>query len=287
MNILFRADSSSHIGLGHIMRDLVLATHYRNDTITFACQDLKGNILSKIPYPVHILHSNDVKELIELIFSLEIEMVIFDHYGIDAEYEKFIKEQTGVSIMSLDDTYAQHHCDILLNHNICADKNRYVDLVPTQCEIRCGSDYTLIRDEFKKEKSQTREKVYDIFISMGGTDAANITLDILKSINPSKSVCIATTTANAHLSELLAYTLENNAIEVHVNSEEISKLLHQSNLAIVTPSVMVHEVLFMEIPFIAIQTAPNQNDLFHYLKQHNYPVLEEWNADAITQFYHS
>ncbi len=31
MNILVRADSSSNIGTGHIMRDLVLAKQYKNE----------------------------------------------------------------------------------------------------------------------------------------------------------------------------------------------------------------------------------------------------------------
>jgi hypothetical protein len=38
MNILFRTDSSSTIGTGHIMRDLVLAQQYPNDNIIFATQ---------------------------------------------------------------------------------------------------------------------------------------------------------------------------------------------------------------------------------------------------------
>ena len=40
MNILVRADSSSYIGTGHIMRDLVLAKQYLNENIIFATQDL-------------------------------------------------------------------------------------------------------------------------------------------------------------------------------------------------------------------------------------------------------
>ena len=44
MNILFRADSSSTIGTGHIMRDLVLATQYKDANITFVTQNLDGNI---------------------------------------------------------------------------------------------------------------------------------------------------------------------------------------------------------------------------------------------------
>jgi UDP-2,4-diacetamido-2,4,6-trideoxy-beta-L-altropyranose hydrolase len=283
MNLLIRADSSSTMGLGHIMRCLVLAQQYPDTTIAFACQNLDGALLEQIPYPVHILNSNEPQELITLIQKLAIEMIIFDHYDIDATFEKQIKEQTAITILSLDDTYQKHHCDILLNHNICADASRYDGLVPQYCELRCGGKFTLIREEFKHEYAIPRAKIYDIFISMGGADTSNITLEILKCIDPSKSVCIATTTANAHLTQLLATTLEKDSIEVHVNSSEIATLIAQSSLAIITPSVMVHEVMFMEVPFIAIQTAPNQREMANYLERHHFDVMHSFDSQALRE----
>ncbi len=279
MNILIRSDSSSQIGLGHIMRDLVLATQYPNDTIAFACQNLAGNIIDRIPYPVHILKSNDSPELIKLIRTQNIDMVIFDHYDIDADYEQHIKEQTSVIIMSLDDTYEKHHCDILLNHNISADKNRYSDLVPAHCELRCGHEFTLIRDEFREEKLQTREKIYDIFIAMGGSDPQNLTLTILQTLANTLSICVVTTTANSHLDGLKSYIQENNNITLHINSPKIAKLLNQSRLAIITPSVMAHEVLFMKIPFIAIKTAENQEDMVSYLEKNGFDILRHFKQN--------
>ena len=68
-NILFRADSSSTIGTGHIMRDLVLASKYKDSNIIFATQDLDGNINGKIKeagYKLELLKSNSLKEVIEL-----------------------------------------------------------------------------------------------------------------------------------------------------------------------------------------------------------------------------
>ena len=47
-NILFRADSSSAIGTGHIMRDLGLAEQYSDANIIFATQELTGNVNHKI-----------------------------------------------------------------------------------------------------------------------------------------------------------------------------------------------------------------------------------------------
>ncbi|WNZ00083.1 UDP-2 [Sulfurospirillum sp. 'SP'] len=286
MRTLIRSDSSSTIGLGHIMRDLVFAKSLEGEVI-FACQNLEGNIIASIPYEVKILKSNDVEELIELIRTLQITLLVIDHYNIDIAYERAIKEATQVEILSFDDTYQPHHCDILLNHNISANKKRYKDLVPPSCELRCGILYTLIRDEFREEKKQKREKIYDLFIAMGGTDATNITLSILKTLPKTLRICVLTTTANAHLKELQDYVVDFPTIALHINSNEVAKLLHQSHFAIVTPSVMVHEVLFMEVPFIAIKVAANQDDMFEYLHKQGYPVLKEWDASSFMQLYNA
>ena len=279
MRTLIRSDSSSTIGLGHIMRDLVFAKSLEGEVI-FACQNLEGNIIASIPYEVKILKSNDVEELIELIRTLQITLLVIDHYGIDIAYERAIKEATQVEILSFDDTYQPHHCDILLNHNISANKKRYKDLVPPSCELRCGILYTLIRDEFREEKKQKREKIYDLFIAMGGTDASNITLSILKTLPKTLRICVLTTTANAHLKELQDYVVDFPTIALHINSNEVAKLLHQSHFAIVTPSVMVHEVLFMEVPFIAIKVASNQDDMYQYLKKEGYKTLEHFDENS-------
>ena len=287
MNLLIRADSSSSIGLGHIMRDVVFAAQQSEDTVQFACQNLSGNIIDKIPYPVHLLSSNDPNELIVLIREQNIEMVVFDHYGIDDTFEKKLKDETGVTILSFDDTYEAHYCDILLNHNISADPTRYRGLVPPHCILHCGAEYTLIRDEFKTEKQIHREKLYDIFIAMGGTDPTNATMKILSSTSDDLRVCVVTTSGNPHVNELKTFVQAKKNMTLEIDSARIAQLLHQSCLAIITPSVMVHEVLFMEIPFIAVQTVANQEDMFVYLEKEGYTVLKEWDASAIARFYNT
>lgn len=284
MKILFRCDSSSEIGLGHVMRDLVLAKKFSEDEIHFACQNLKGNINETIPYPLHVLSSNDPKELIELIISLHVKFLIIDHYGITYQEEKAIKEATRVQILSFDDTYEKHYCDILLNHNISADASRYKDLVPSHCELRCGSAYTLIRDEFKKEKEKKRDKIYDVLLAMGGADSANLNIPILKKLPSSYHVSVLTTSANANLEALKEYVKDKPNIYLHVNSQEVAKLINQSRFAITTPSVMVHEILYMDIPFLAIKTASNQDDIYEYLKKNGYATLENFDENSDFNF---
>lgn len=277
MKVLFRCDSSSSIGLGHVMRDLVFAQNYKNDEVIFACQNLKGNINDQITYPVHTLKSNQPEELIKLIKSLHVDALIIDHYGINYETEKIIKEKTAIKIFCFDDDYREHFCDVILNHNISADISKYknqsiVKLIPP-----------LIRDEFKNEKPIKREKVYDLFIAMGGADSTNINIPILKTISNSLYISLVTTSANANLDELRKFVACKENISLYVDSKEIAKLINQSKFAIITPSVMVHEILFMDTPFLAIKTASNQDDIYEYLKKNSYAVLEKFDKKALSE----
>ena len=286
MNILFRADSSSIIGTGHIVRDLVLAKReFKDDNIIFAVQDLKGNINNKIieaGYKIELLKSNDIKELDEVIKKYNIDMIVIDHYDIDNKYEKQLKTQNSkLKILSFDDTYEKHYCDILLNHNIYADEKRYKGLVPKYCELRCGKKYTLLREEFIKEKAIKREKIYDIFIAMGGADSKNLNIQLLEIIPSYFKIALVTTTANTNLKELQSYIKEKSYVKLYINSYKIAKLINQSKFAIITPSVVANEIFFMELPFLAIKTANNQDEMYRYLLKHNYKVVDKFEEEKI------
>lgn len=273
MKTLIRADSSSYMGIGHIMRDLVLAKRLGGE-IAFACLDLEGNIIDQIPYTVHTLSNNTPKELIHLIQTQGFERIVFDHYGIDESFEKQIKAQTGVEIIALDDTYQGHHCDILLNHNLYADPERYASLVPSKCILWCGKEYTLIRDEFFTEKKISREKIYDLLIAMGGADVANQIEEILKTLSDNEEIAILTTSANSHLNSLRAYAASHSNIHLLLNSNDVARIMNQSKKAILSPSGIVHEAIFMGLPFSALQSASNQDDMVEYLKTNGYPIWE-------------
>lgn len=296
MNILFRADSSSNIGTGHIMRDLVLVNQFPNDNIVFATQDLEGNINHKIDevgYKICILKSNEFDELDKVIKESNIDMIVIDHYKIDYNFEKELKEKNpNLRIFVFDDTYEKHYSDILLNHNISANKKKYKNLVPKNCELRCGSNYTLLRDEFFKAKKlkhkiKKDKKTKTIFLAMGGADHSNINIKILKVIKKIRKdkknvkVNLVTTSANKNLKELEEYCKNKKWINLQKNSNEIAQLMIESDFAIVTPSVTVNEVYFLSLPMIAIKTADNQKDIYEYLKKSGLFALKRFNKNKI------
>ena len=293
MNILVRANSSSYIGTGHIMRDLVLAKEFKNDNIIFATQDLQGNINHKIMeanYQLEILKSSDFEELNELIKKLNINMIVIDSYEIDYAFEKKLKEQNPkLKIFVFDDTYEKHFCDILLNHNIYASEKKYKNRVPKSCELRCGAKYTLLRDEFKKiEKQKVKnEKIKTIFLAMGGADHKNLNIKILKTIkkvSKKLKVNLVTTSANKNLEKLKEYCKNKEWINLHINSNEIAQLMNQSDFAIITPSVTANEVCFLGLPMIAIKTAKNQKEMYKYLVKNGYFALKKFDKKELERY---
>ena len=287
MNILVRADSSSYIGTGHIMRDLVLAKQYKNENIIFATQNLVGNINHKIEeenYKIELLKSNGFEELNKLVKKFEIDMIVIDSYDIDYNFEKKLKEDnSSLKIFVLDDTYEKHFCDILLNHNIYADKKKYQNRVPKNCELRCGAKYTLLRDEFleaKKSKKRVKKKNKTIFFGLGGADHKNLNIKILKVVEKFKKslkVNLVTTTANKHLEELKGYCKDKKWINLQINSNEVAKLISKSDFAIVTPSVTANEIFYLDLPMITIKTAKNQKEMYKYLKKQGYSSMKKFD----------
>lgn len=268
---LFRADSSSRIGLGHIKRDLVLASRLDSDEIHFATQELPGNINHEIPYPVHILETSDIQELINLCKHLDIDHLIVDNYEFTLEDEKKIKAECSVRLSVFDDTYQEHFCDEVINHNLSSSAKKYLHKVPSFCKISLISP--LIRQAFFEERQQRRSKE-GLFLCLGGSDFSNITLKTLKVLKRHRfHINVALSSSNPNLSTLEAYANVNRWIRLHVDGD-IPRLLNSCEFAIVTPSVLAAEALFMNASIIAIQTAENQVEVTKFLRRKRIPTLK-------------
>ncbi len=293
-SIIIRADSSSLIGHGHIMRTLVLAKKYKSlgYNIIYATLNLSGNINNKIlenEYKVHILNTSSIEELITFVNKYNCKKLIIDNYDISFNDEKYIKEKIDTKVLSLDDTYNKHYCDELLNHNIYAEKKKYKELVPSFCKLYCGRKYTLLRDEFYKQKDKKTKIQKNIFIAMGGSDPKNINTKIIKSlikiINSKKiKINLITTTSNINLLKLKELEKRLKYLTLHINTKKIAELMAESSFAIVSPSVILNEIFFMEKEFIAIRSASNQKSFYKYLNKNNYKVMKKFDKIQLKKF---
>lgn len=188
--IAIRADSSSRIGSGHVMRCLTLASLFskENYQIIFLCKQHHGNInalIQRSGFEIKLLskpvfriedekdaslwlgchYQDDAKECKQLINGLHlkyIDLLIVDHYSLDFQWQNILKPLCK-KIMVIDDlANRKHHCDILLDQTYGRTKQDYKDLTPKNCDFLIGKQYMLLRDEFLllRNKSQVKRALY-------------------------------------------------------------------------------------------------------------------------------
>ncbi|MCR2055960.1 UDP-2,4-diacetamido-2,4,6-trideoxy-beta-L-altropyranose hydrolase [Campylobacter helveticus] len=274
MKILIRADSSFKIGHGHIQRCLILAKQYERlgHEVSFACLELEGNIIGKIPNEVFLLESSSLNELCSLIEDEGFTLLVIDNYAFSEQDERAIKAMCEVQILSFDDEIKPHFCDILLNVNAYAKPALYKNLVPLNCELRCGFSYALIREEFYEEAKKKRKKIWDIFICMGGTDSKNFSAKIALDFPKSFKILIATTSANKNLKALKHLAQNSPNISLAVDLEHFAKAMNESKKLIIQASSLVNEALLLKANFKAICTHKNQEKIAKWLLEKDYEV---------------
>lgn len=295
LNILVRSDSSNLIGMGHIARDLVLAEILKSNghQVNFCCLPLEGNAIHKIEkkgFGVEVLNSESEEELIKLIIRNKVDLIIIDHYKINQETEEKIKKQTNVMVFVIDDLYKNHYCDILLNHNISGDENRYKGKVPSDCLIMAGPQFSLIRNEFRELKIRNRElpnhRKIAAFISFGGTDPTNLSenaVEYLKGFDQIQ-INIFTTSSNPNLSRLTGKLKNIDNAALYIDEPNLAEKMNGSDFAVVSPSMTCAEAILLELPLIAIKAVDNQQNTFNFLKNNSIIALEPEEINELPHY---
>ena len=172
MKVVIRADASLQIGSGHIMRCLTLAENLKHHSeILFLCRPHKGNLINFIEengFSVrvlekggdnsdeHLKHSKwlgatqreDSNQCLKALGTEKFDWMILDHYALDKTWELLMKD-CFEKLLVIDDLGDRKHiCDVLLDQNYGANINKYRGLVPKECYILAGTEFSLLRDEF-------------------------------------------------------------------------------------------------------------------------------------------
>ena len=120
---------------------------------------------------------------------------------------------------------------------------------------------------------------------MGGIDLLNLNVPIIHELQrfSNLEIDVVTTSSNKNLINLKKTADRLNNVKLYIDSNNIAKLMNESSLVITTPSVTINEVFFLEKPFIAIKVANNQNDIYDYLKDNNYAVMENFSKNQFNK----
>ena len=296
MNVAIRTDASRKIGSGHVMRCLTLADALSElgSKVVFICKDHDSNLIHKITnfgYEVKELsvsssndansqlahaewlggtQEDDAEKTIAAIKSIDVDWMIIDHYAIDESWHKKIRPYAN-RIFVIDDLGdRKHDCDILLDQNLGATKEKYQEMVSKDSELLLGPKYALLRPEFSqwREKSLERRKYVkepkNILVSLGGVDPQNITTNVINEL--SKISALADAEVNVvlggqspHINAVeIAAKQASLKVNVHVDSIRMADLMNQADLAIGASGSTSWERCALGLPAIIYVIADNQ-----------------------------
>ena len=290
-NLIIRADATTRIGTGHIMRCIALAQAWQDQggDVTFLSHCDSEALHQRIIdegfefIPIEKPHP-DPSDLNQTLKYLEGSALCFlrsaprsmphalwlvlDGYHFTPDYQKAIREN-GYRLLVIDDmAHLDHYqADILLNQNIHASNLHYSCDRDTVKLLGC--EYVLLRREFLKYKGWEREipdKATKILVTLGGADPDNVTLKVIEALNmlntPDIEVKIVVGPSNPH-KELLKNTMLHASCTMLCveNASNMPELMAWSDMAVTAAGSTCWELTFMSVPSITVVTSGNQQDV--------------------------
>ncbi len=276
MKILIRADASSEIGTGHVMRCMALAQAWieQGGGVTFLMVPgitaletrLRAEGIQVVHMPFFSGSQEDVHQTIVHANSLNITWVVVDGYQFGADYQQVIKN-AGLKLLLMDDYgHAKYYwADLVLNQNIYAHERIYANR-DACTQLLLGTSYALLRKEFWPWRDWSRRVpavACKILVTLGGSDPDNVTLNVIQALLQVKvdglEVIVVVGSGNPHY-EQLQKSIQGTEIAITLkhNVSNMPELMAWADLAVTAGGSTCWEIAFMGLPSLVIVLAENQ-----------------------------
>lgn len=270
MTIVIRADASSTIGHGHVMRCLSLAheLHDSGARCLFVSRPEDGDLRDHIArsgfeqFPIADMSANTMSAVLSAV-SLRPDWLVVDHYELDRQWESEMRRDVR-QIMAIDDRPLRpHDCDVLLDQNLSATDAAPIDATGAQTLI--GVEYALLQPEYRQLRREARPRsgrVRRILITFGGSDRYGLTLASLRAV-------IAHTGGDVQVDVVIPSTIQDRAaiealagesarVMIHKDLPTLAPLILAADLGIGAAGSTSWERLCLGLPSIVISLAENQ-----------------------------
>lgn len=261
MKILFRVDSSSAIGIGHVIRCVALAESLKKSAhITeFFSKPLPGNrndYVRSLGFTVH-----------EDTPLLQYDYCIVDHYKLGASDEDQLRKFSK-KIGVIDDFGARvHNADFIIDPSISALSTERKKLNPNT-PFYTGPDWLMLREEFRHghQIAKVRMRFDNIMIFFGGTDPQRMTVPYLKEITRIQSEVdhlvfnVIVPSNHPDQVEILKLSLPES-VKIHLNPPSISRLILENDLYLGSGGTITWERMCLGLPGLVVSIVDNQEDI--------------------------
>lgn len=287
MKIIIRANGGEKIGMGHVMRSLVLAKSLaKTNEVVFACDYSREDInkyksgIEKIEESgfkvIKIDNKNIDESIIEIKNEIDADVLITDSYNVHEEYFNLMSKNFKFTGYIDDVNICRMNVDFIINQNINACELKY-EIVPNKSrKLLLGTDYCMLREEFQNiTRNKVCKNIKNLLITVGGSDSNELTLNIIKEIYRS-DIKINIVIGSAFTSELvdqLEYIAKKHSNINLIRNAKMSLLMKQSDLAISACGSTLYELAAVGVPTIGIIVAENQLELAKCMDNNGLIVL--------------
>lgn len=296
MNIVIRTDASVHIGSGHVMRCLVLAQGLvrQGHQMSFVCRPQAGDLVAFIEskgFPVYKLvepkielipessadyvawlqvpWQQDAQDLLTLVTNAD--LVIVDHYALNANWQQCIQQTLNCKIMVIDDLVRNHHADLILDQTLLRCSEEYQP-AHDDTKVLTGCEFALLNPLFSyyREQVLTDDKLSlrpKLLLSMGGIDQPNATLQVLTALAAIPALARPFVTVllgprGPHYQQIQTFCQQHSDWITHLNFvDNMAELMLQHQVAIGAPGTTTWERACLGLPSIIIPLAENQRTI--------------------------
>lgn len=275
-SVLFRADGNAQIGLGHVMRCLALAemigpTYNRRFALVQPAPEVVSLIEEK-GVAVIALQTADLDEFLGVAETNEV--VVLDGYSFTTDFQRAVRQRAR-ALVFIDDLVTGHQVsDVVVNH--AGNITEYDYKAEPYTQFLLGPRYALLRLPFFAPKTPV-PKEGPIFVSLGGADPSNTTIQVLEGILDyfgmlkqewRVHVVVGPMQQNRPAIEALQSRFKYLKILSNLTAEQMVAELTKCQLAVTACSTVAYEVCSIGRPLIAVQTADNQERMARFMR-HN------------------
>jgi len=217
----------------------------------------------------------DAAETIQLARQLNAKWVVVDGYHFREDFQEAL-HNAGLALLVLDDFghSAAYHADLVLNQNINASETFYTRRAG-HTRMLLGLPYVLLRREFRRWQSWRRttpDRAQRLLITMGGSDPANVTADVLGVLTATTFADLAVDVVlgglNPHYDQLLELAASfHRTVEVHRDVQDMSPLIVRADMAIIAAGSTLWELFFLGCPTMICARNELQQEIFHDLQR--------------------
>jgi UDP-2,4-diacetamido-2,4,6-trideoxy-beta-L-altropyranose hydrolase len=272
LNIGIRAEGGSKIGMGHIMRTLVLAKELSlKNEVFYICKDSMANKsgifkIKKSGFKVIIFKEN----ILEILSNINIDILITDSYDVSEKYFLETKNIVKYTVYIDDINSFDYPVDLIINQNINAEDFHY-----NQKYKLLGLKYLMIREEFRNlPEKHINKYVKDIMITMGGSDTVNFTktlLEWIKDLDFKFHIVIGPSFQDVNYFKSMHFS--NMKFYFDANMVDIMK---KCDIAISASGSSMYELLASGVPSLSVIMADNQISISKKLDDMNISESLSW-----------